>query len=169
MHAFVLLFLLTASDGPYKLKVLDIVFRIEDIGGKVEDIEVRKSETEVRVGLNADVLFDFDKADLLPKAEETLQKAADVVKENYKGGTVRIEGHTDAKGSEAYNQALSLRRADAVKQWLVKHGLTSMTFSSEGFGASKPVAANQKADGSDDPTGRQRNRRVELVIAGGKS
>jgi outer membrane protein OmpA-like peptidoglycan-associated protein len=147
-----------------QFKVLDLVYRIDDIGGKVEDIEVKETATEVRVDLAADVLFDFDKADLLPKAEETLQKAADVVKERNKGGIVRIEGHTDGKGSASYNQKLSLRRADSVKRWFTTHGLGAMKFSTEGFGATKPVAPNQKSDGSDDPVGRQKNRRVGIVI-----
>jgi outer membrane protein OmpA-like peptidoglycan-associated protein len=149
---------------PYQFKVLDIVFRVEDIGGKIEALQVKETDTEVRVDLAADVLFDFDKADLLPKAEQTLQQAADFVKERNKGAIVRIEGHTDAKGSESYNQKLSLRRADSVKRWLTAHGLGGVHFSTAGFGATKPIAPNQKADGSDDPEGRQKNRRVEIVI-----
>ncbi len=149
---------------PYQFKILDLVFRVDDLGGKIEDMAVRETDSEVRVDLAADVLFDFDKADLLPKAEETLQKAADFVKERNKGGVVRIEGHTDAKGSDAYNQKLSLRRADSVRRWLSQHGLGGMRFSTRGFGATQPIAPNQKPDGSDDPEGRQKNRRVEIVI-----
>lgn len=149
---------------PYQFKVLDLVFRVDDLGGKVEDLAVRESDTEVRVDLAADVLFDFDKADLLPKAEETLRKAADFVKARNQGGVVRIEGHTDGKGSDAYNRKLSLRRADSVKRWFVDHGLEDLRFSTKGFGATQPVAPNTKPDGSDDPVGRQKNRRVEIVI-----
>lgn len=149
---------------PYQFKVLDVVFRVDDIGGKVEAMEVKETDTEVRVDLAADVLFDFDKAELLPKAEQTLQQAADFVKQHNKGSVVRIEGHTDAKGSDAYNQKLSLRRADSVKRWFTGHGLGDLRFATEGFGAKKPVAPNQKPDGSDDPEGRQKNRRVEIVI-----
>ncbi|HWS72647.1 MAG TPA: OmpA family protein [Thermoanaerobaculia bacterium] len=150
---------------PYQFKVVDLVFRIDDIAGAIQAMEVKETDTEVRVDLAADVLFDFDKADLLPKAEETLQRAADFVKERNKAAAVvRIEGHTDAKGSDSYNRKLSLRRADSVKRWLTSHGLSAMRFSTEGFGATKPVAPNQKPDGSDDPVGRQKNRRVEIVI-----
>ena len=106
----------------------------------------------------------IDKADLLPKAEETLTRAADFVKQRSKGGVIRIEGHTDAKGSASYNKKLSLSRAGSVKKWLEAHGLSGLRFSSEGFGAEKPVAPNTKPDGSDDPAGRQKNRRVEIVI-----
>ena len=163
---------------PYRFKVLDLIFRVDDIGGRVEDIGgrvadiggrvadmvVRETETETRVDLAADVLFDFDKADLLPKAEETLQKAAAFVKEKNRGGVVSIEGHTDAKGSDSYNRKLSLRRAESVRKWFLSHGLDTLKFSADGLGAAKPVAPNTKPDGSDDPDGRQKNRRVEIVI-----
>jgi len=149
--------------GPLEKKVLDLVFQVVDMGGRVEDLKVKESDTEVTIELAADVLFDFDKADLLPKAEETLQKAAAMVKERAKG-TVRIEGHTDAKGSESYNQKLSQKRAESVKRWFVTHGLQALQFSTAGFGAKKPVAPNTKPDGSDDPEGRAKNRRVEIVI-----
>jgi outer membrane protein OmpA-like peptidoglycan-associated protein len=79
---------------------------------------------------------------------------------------VRIEGHTDAKGSDAYNQKLSERRAQSVRQWLVqKEGVDGSKMAPQGFGARKPVAPNNKPDGSDDPEGRQKNRRVEIVLA----
>jgi outer membrane protein OmpA-like peptidoglycan-associated protein len=149
---------------PYQFKIVDIIFRVESIGGVVQDIEIKETPTEVRVDMAADVLFDFDKSDLLPKADATLQKAADFIREKAKGGAVRIEGHTDAKGNDAYNQKLSERRAASVKNWFIAHGLSTMKFSIEGFGAKKPVAPNTKPDGSDDPDGRQKNRRVELVI-----
>jgi outer membrane protein OmpA-like peptidoglycan-associated protein len=153
-------------------KVLDLVFRVEEMGGRVEDmggkvqsLEVRESATEVRIDLAADVLFDFDKADILPKAQSTLKQAADIVREKAKG-TVRLEGHTDAIGSDAHNQKLSEQRAQAVKSWFIdKEGLRNMSFATKGYGAWQPVAPNKKPDGSDDPDGRQKNRRVEIVIS----
>ena len=144
-------------------KVLDIVFKIEDFGGQVTDLKVKETETDVRIELAADVLFDFDKATLLPKAEATLTRAADFIRERA-AGTVRIEGHTDAKGDDAYNQRLSERRADSVRQWLARQRLGSLKFSAKGFGETQPVAPNTKPDGADDPDGRQKNRRVEIVI-----
>src|SRR3954469_5267147 len=99
-----------------KIKILDLVFHVEDLGGKVQDMQVKESDTEIRIDLAADVLFDFDKADILPKAQDALKQAAAIIREKAKG-TVRIEGHTDAKGSEPYNQKLSERRAAAVKAW----------------------------------------------------
>lgn len=147
-----------------KTKVLDLVFRIEDMGGKVQDLQVRETGQEVRIELAADVLFDFDKADILPKAQAALKQAAGIIRDRAKGA-VRIEGHTDSKGNDSYNQKLSERRAGAVKIWLVeKEGLRSLEFVTQGFGAKKPVVPNKKPDGSDDPDGRQKNRRVEIIL-----
>jgi outer membrane protein OmpA-like peptidoglycan-associated protein len=79
---------------------------------------------------------------------------------------VTIEGHTDDKGPVDYNQRLSERRAAAVQRWLAGNGgLKGVAMKTRGWGATKPVAPNTRPDGSDDPAGRQRNRRVEIVIA----
>ena len=145
-------------------KILDLIFTVQDMGGKVQDLRVKETKSEIRIELAADVLFDFDKADILPKAREALKQVAEVIREKGKG-VVQIEGHTDSKGSDAYNQRLSERRANAVKDWLAnKEGLKNVRFATRGFGAKKPVASNTKPDGSDDPDGRQKNRRVEIVV-----
>jgi outer membrane protein OmpA-like peptidoglycan-associated protein len=145
-------------------KVNDLVFQVEDMGGKVENLEVKETATEVRIELQADVLFDFDKAELLPKAQKTLAQAAGIVRDKSKG-KARIDGYTDAKGSDAHNQDLSERRAAAVETWFkTKGNLKNVSFVTQGFGAKHPVAPNTKPDGSDDPAGRQKNRRVEIVI-----
>jgi outer membrane protein OmpA-like peptidoglycan-associated protein len=145
-------------------KILDLVFKIQDMGGKVQDIRIKETKSEIRIELAADVLFDFDKADVLPKAQEALKQVAGVIQEKAKG-VVQIEGHTDSKGSDAYNQKLSERRANAVKDWLTnREGLKGVRFATRGFGSKKPVAPNTKPDGSDDPEGRQKNRRVEITV-----
>jgi outer membrane protein OmpA-like peptidoglycan-associated protein len=78
---------------------------------------------------------------------------------------VRVEGHTDAKGSDEYNQALSERRAASVRTWFVQAAkLPAKSVTAVGFGERQPVADNEKPDGSDDPEGRQKNRRVEVVV-----
>ena len=143
---------------------LDLVYRVENMGGKIQDLQIRETDTEIRIELAADVLFDFDKADLLPKARDTLKQAAGVIREKAKG-TVRIAGFTDAKGDASYNQKLSERRANAVRDWFItKEGLQNVKFATEGFGKLQPVAPNTKPDGSDDPDGRQKNRRVEIAL-----
>ena len=148
-----------------KMQILDLIFKVENLAGKVQDLQVKETDLEIRIELAADVLFDFDKADIRPDAQNALKQAADIVRDKAKG-TVRVEGHTDGKGSESYNQKLSDRRANSVKDWFVKkEGLKNVKFSTRGFGAKNPVAPNTKPDGSDDPEGSQKNRRVEIVIS----
>jgi len=147
-----------------KREILNLKYQVEDLGGKVQSLQMQETALEVRMELAADVLFDFDKYDILPNAQEMLQQAAGVIREKAKG-VVQIEGHTDSKGTDAYNQKLSERRANAVKDWLVnKEGLKNVKFETRGCGAKKPVAPNTKPNGSDDPEGRQKNRRVEIIM-----
>jgi outer membrane protein OmpA-like peptidoglycan-associated protein len=135
------------------------------MAGKTEALNVKETATEIRIELAADVLFDFDKADIRQDAASALHQVADIIRDKGRGRAVRIEGHTDAKGSEAYNQKLSDRRAQSVQQWLAqKEGLKGR-MATQGFGPRKPVAPNNKPDGADDPEGRQKNRRVEIVLA----
>ena len=80
--------------------------------------------------------------------------------------TVAVEGHTDSKGSPSFNNRLSRRRAEAVRRVLARRAGGDVRFAATGRGESQPVAANQRKDGSDDPRGRARNRRVEIRIPG---
>jgi outer membrane protein OmpA-like peptidoglycan-associated protein len=110
------------------------------------------------------VLFDFDKVDIRPEAESVLANVAEVLKQHPKAA-VLIGGHTDAKGSDSYNLRLSQRRADSVKNWLVKTGgVDGRRLKAKGFGSANPVAPNTHPDGSDNPEGRQKNRRVEIAV-----
>jgi outer membrane protein OmpA-like peptidoglycan-associated protein len=105
------------------------------------------------------VNFDFDKANIRADARPILDEAITTLKAE--GGIAIIaEGHTDGVGTDAYNLALSQRRAAAVKDYLVKGGIGADRIKVEGFGESKPVASNDTADG------RAQNRRVELRIQG---
>jgi len=152
--------------------IRDLRFAVVDLGGKpaemvgkTEALNVKETATEIRIELAADVLFDFDKADIRQDAASALHQVADIIRDKSRGRAVRIEGHTDAKGSDAYNQKLSDRRAQSVQQWLAqKEGLKGR-MATQGFGAKRPVAPNNKPDGADDPEGRQKNRRVEIVLA----
>lgn len=147
-----------------KFQILDLIYKVENIGGKTVDLQVKETTTEIRIELAADVLFDFDKADIRPDAHKALSRAAGIIRDKAKG-LVRIEGHTDSKGSDSYNQKLSDLRGRSVRDWLVKNeGLKNVRFQTLGLGAQKPAAPNAKPDGSDDPDGRQKNRRVEIVI-----
>jgi outer membrane protein OmpA-like peptidoglycan-associated protein len=126
---------------------------------------VRQEGRGLRLTLNADVLFDFDKATLRPDANEVLQKLVGEVQARLGPARYRVEGHTDWIGTDAYNDRLSTRRAASVKEWLVRRAGAGRTHVvAVGFGERRPVASNTKPDGSDDPEGRQKNRRVELVV-----
>jgi outer membrane protein OmpA-like peptidoglycan-associated protein len=147
-----------------KREILNLKYPVEDLGGKVQSLQMKETATEIRIELAADVLFDFDKFTLLPKAQGALKQVAGVIGEKAKG-VVQIEGHTDSKGSDSYNERLSDRRANAVKDWLInKEGLKNVKFETRGFGSRKPVSPNTKPDGSDNPEGRQKNRRVEIIL-----
>ena len=123
-----------------------------------------ETASTIEVTLPADVLFDFDKADIRPTAQRALREVADVIRGKAQG-PVTIQGYTDALGKDAYNQTLSERRANAVKGWLVtKESLPAARLATAGFGPRNPVASNVRPDGSDDPEGRQLNRRVTLII-----
>jgi outer membrane protein OmpA-like peptidoglycan-associated protein len=101
--------------------------------------------------------FDFDKANIKPEAEPVLDAAVDVLKEN-PDVKVRVGGHTDSVGTDAYNQGLSERRAKSVRDYLVKHGIDASRLTAVGFGESQPVADNKTKDG------RAQNRRVTLDV-----
>lgn len=149
----------------------DLLFAVEDLGGDIvelaaptSDLEIDENATEIRIELSADVLFDFDSAELRAEAEQALRNVAEIIRA-HEGAIVRVEGHTDSKGSDSYNQDLSEERARSVRDWLMSaDGLDGTEFSTFGFGESKPAAANEMTDGSDDPEGRLRNRRVDIVV-----
>lgn len=173
-----------AQEPPYKAEILDLQATILDLKGLPSDasggisdlssqidglaarhdgLSVRQDKNAVTVSMLGDVLFDFDKAAIRPAAEPTLQDIAKLIKSD-SAGTVAIEGHTDSKGSAAYNKDLSLRRAQAVAQWLASHGVDKARLSVKGLGDTQPVQPNKLANGADNPQGRAQNRRVEFVL-----
>lgn len=145
-------------------KILDIVGVTTGIDATLKDLGAKVTDRQIHIDLAADVLFDFDKYSLRPAANETLSKVAQVVS-GYPNAPLLVEGHTDGKGTHAYNLTLSNNRAAAVKKWLVENGnINASRITTKGWGETKPVAPNKKPDGSDDPEGRQKNRRVELTL-----
>lgn len=142
------------SSSALKSQIVDLV---------AKGVDVKETATEVKINLLGDILFDFDKADIRAVAEPTLAQVAKMIG-SYSKATVLIEGYTDSKGSDSYNAKLSDHRAASVKSWFVKHGVAANAMQTHGWGAAKPVAPNKKPDGSDDPDGRQKNRRVEITI-----
>lgn len=108
------------------------------------------------ITLDSGVLFDVDKYDVRPEAEEVLKNLAIVLKE-MDVKNFEIDGHTDSDASDEYNQVLSEKRANSVKNFLVSQGVTA-EITTKGYGESKPVASNDTAEG------KQKNRRVEIII-----
>ena len=127
---------------------------------QIPNVEVtRPSQNEIDVQLPSDVLFDLNSADLRPEAQNALRDLAANFS-RYPNERIDVEGFTDATGTELYNLDLSQRRADAVRNYLVDHGVLAQNIFSRGWGAQHPKATN------DTPEGRQANRRVEIHIQG---
>lgn len=127
------------------------------------NLDARETDRGVVVNL-PDVLFEFGRANLTEAARERTRSIADVLNTQARDRRVSVEGHTDALGSEAFNQALSERRAQSVAVALESEGVSPSRLTARGFGERYPIAPNSRPDGSDDPVGRERNRRVEVVI-----
>lgn len=144
-----------------KSEVVDL--KAASAGLKAAGAEIQENAAEIKISLQGEILFDFDKSNLRPAAESTLTQVGKMIG-SYPKAKVLIEGYTDSKGSDSYNAKLSDRRAVSVKDWFAKHGVTAGSMQTHGWGAAKPVAPNSHPDGSDDPDGRQKNRRVEITI-----
>lgn len=141
-----------------------LVGKVSSLHGDVSGLTARETDSALILSLAADTLFDFDRAKLTPAAATNLGKVADAIRSGG-AGDVTITGYTDAKGTPAYNQGLSERRAQAVADWMAgQPGVRLRKFVVTGRGEADPVAPNTHADGSDDPADRSRNRRVEVSI-----
>lgn len=138
--------------------------KVSGLTSKVSGLSIRTTDMGIIIDLPADALFAFDKADLTPAATEQLGKAADVIRSS-PPGTIRIVGHSDSKGDDAYNLTLSKARAERVAGWLRQQvGVRQRVFEVDGKGETVPIAPNMTPDGKDDPAGRSKNRRVEIII-----
>jgi outer membrane protein OmpA-like peptidoglycan-associated protein len=158
----------TLEAGPYAVKVMaedeaylpyERIFDIE--AAKTLEVEVALVKKEFKIVL-PEVYFEFDKADIKPESYSVLDGAAATIMTVFAGNPdvkIEVQGHTDSKGSDAYNLELSNRRASAVKDYLViNHDLNPNRLMARGYGESKPVASN------DSEIGRAKNRRVEFVV-----
>jgi outer membrane protein OmpA-like peptidoglycan-associated protein len=147
-----------------KAKVLDIIGVSRGLSGVMKDLGAKVTDQEITIELAADFLFDFDKYALRSEATDSLRKVGEVVKA-YPRAPLLIEGHTDGKGTHPYNMTLSESRAVSVKNWLVQNaGVDPARITTRGLGETKPVASNANPDGSDNPQGRQKNRRVSITL-----
>ena len=138
-------------------QALDAEGRARQLQAQLRDLEAKKTDRGMVITLG-DVLFDTNEAQLRSGGVRSLQKLADFMKQ-YPQRSVAIEGFTDGVGSDAANQGLSERRAEAVRLALVGMGVEGQRVTSRGYGETYPVATNETA------AGRQLNRRVEMVVS----
>ena len=148
-------------------RVRDLEFRVRDLTFRSNALDnserVEEAPEETSVTLAADVLFEYNEAELTPDANDRLVDLAGQLDE-LGPREVAVAGHTDSDGEDAFNQDLSVRRAQAVEAALAAELGDDFTFTVEGFGETEPVAPNQHEDGSDNPEGRALNRRVEITF-----
>ncbi|MDA0564673.1 OmpA family protein [Streptomonospora sp. S1-112] len=152
-----------AAVQPINLETAVQAIDLENSITPLETEEVQGGTTTVTVA--ADVLFEFDEATLTDNAQGEL---ADIA-ERLRGasGTVEVVGHSDGLGDASYNQELSERRAEAVRDALLEElGGDAPDIEASGRGAEEPVAEETDAEGNDLPWGRAQNRRVEIVFEG---
>lgn len=140
--------------------------RLAEVRRLLGEFEARPdADGAIVVALPGDILFDFDSDALRADALQVLDRLVTLL-DAFSAREVAVNGHTDSRGDDAYNAGLSLRRAERVHRHLAARMKTQgRVIGARGFGERRPVAPNAHADGSDDPLGRQRNRRVEIVMA----
>ncbi|HBE43391.1 MAG TPA: hypothetical protein DDW27_19760 [Bacteroidales bacterium] len=129
----------------------------EEIKNKVPDAKVERVGEGIVVEFSSNILFGFDKADLSTDAKSNLDKLVTVLNE-YSDTNIELQGHTDSKGSESYNQTLSERRAATVSAYLFEKGIKTERVTTKGFGETLPKYDNNTEEG------RAQNRRVEFLI-----
>lgn len=134
---------------------------VVNTGGTPDHIEggtVFRTDEGVVLTFESDVLFATNSSYLSEKAKVTMKNMVAYINKNYPNAQIQINGHTDSTGEADYNQWLSEKRAASVKNYAVSIGLNGSNIKTKGYGKSKPVATNSTADG------RQKNRRVEVII-----
>ncbi len=129
------------------------------------DLKVEETTRGVAIYFPEILLFDYDNDRMKPGARAKMHQIATVVNApQYNQRDIAVEGHTDAMGSQQYNLDLSQRRANSVARELIFSGVQKERIVVRNFGESRPLVPNTNPDGSDNPEGRARNRRVELFI-----
>lgn len=123
-----------------------------------------ETEDGAKLTLPEDILFDFDSSELRSDTGDVMDQLVQVI--DTTDDDITIIGHTDSEGEDSYNQELSEERANAILDALVEAGVEENRLNAEGKGASEPIADNTNSDGSDNPEGRQQNRRVEVTVHG---
>lgn len=130
----------------------------------MKELDATAQAGRISVELPGEILFDFNSTTIRKEAATTLSKVAHLIRQKA-GASVEVLGHTDSIGTESQNKKLSQSRAVSVMRWLnSKEAIPASLMKGRGIGSNKPVAHNTNPDGSDNPNGRARNRRVEILI-----
>ncbi len=145
--------------APAEAEALDPIAKLK------KELVATEDDKGTTIHLSGDVLYDFNQASLRMEAAPTLQRLADLIR--HVGKPVQISGHTDDKGNAQYNKKLSEQRAKALKAALVQRGIRPASIQATGHGKDRPRAVNTNPDGTDNPKGRDANRRMDVVIVKG--
>jgi outer membrane protein OmpA-like peptidoglycan-associated protein len=149
---------------PSQVETQPVPVTTTEVEQTLTELNAERTIEGIKINLQDNILFEFDKYAVRSVAKPTLTKINQLLK-HYKDAQVFIYGHTDSKGDEDYNLDLSNKRAAAVKYYFVNIFNEEPTrLQTKGFGESKPIAPNNNPDGSDNPAGREKNRRVEFII-----
>ncbi len=153
----------SAMDYLMELTVEDVLGNKKKIVKKLPvDVLLEKTKYGWKIRIS-NIQFEYNKADLKGNAFRILDRVIELL-ERYPHYKVSIEGHTDSRGSDEYNLKLSLKRAESVYKYLVENGIEPERLFVHGWGESRPIAPNENPDGSDNPEGRAKNRRVEFLL-----
>ena len=141
-------------------KMIEFIYEPEALGIEApKHTSITEEDGELKVQVPDDVLFDFDKSDLKADAQQVLEEVIDLLESLEDNTSIEINGHTDNQGDEEYNVVLSEKRAESVEAYLQENGnLDHLNISMNGYGMERPIASNE------DEEGREKNRRVEIVI-----
>lgn len=148
----------TAKNLGYNARVVDLEAIRNQCAQTCGVITIAPPSNKIR-----NIFFDFDKSNLRAASMRELDQLYQILKSNPQY-SAELSAHTDSKGSLEYNNALSLRRATAAKEYLIEKGISKDRIKTSTFGENSPIAKNELVDGRDTPEGRQFNRRVELRV-----
>lgn len=151
---------------------LDLILARLDYQPDIEKVEIPASSTmkslqEGKRLILRNIFFDYNQATLRSKSKYELNKLYDFLKAN-PSVKIEVSGHTDSRGNDDYNLRLSRDRAQAVVDYLIRNGVASSRLKAVGYGETRPIARNENPDLTDNPIGRQLNRRIEISIPEGK-
>ena len=135
----------------------DMDKQADQIKNDIPGARVERVEEGIKVEFNEKILFAFSKSDIGDSAKANLNKLVAILNK-YPNTNIEIQGHTDSRGTDEYNMGLSLRRANAVRDYLLSQGIAATRMTTRGFGKSAPAYSN------DTPEGMAQNRRVEFLI-----